>query len=144
MNIWSDTTGPLPMTTGNFTGDVFSSDTTAGTFSFSNTGVNLISSNAGDAPKPIYRLVYRLAAPLTLPAGEYWFSHDASVRSQPAPSSTGNSVTVEEFERLITSQRRTPGAPRRVSLFGLEMSMEDSWNLEAPITVRPNRPIEQH
>ena len=53
MNIWSNASGPLPKTTGNFTGDVFSSDTTAGTFTFAGTGVNLISSGAGDAPKPI-------------------------------------------------------------------------------------------
>ncbi len=144
MNIWSNTTGPLPKTTGNFTGDVFSSDSTAGTFTYSNTGAYLISSNAGDAPKPIYRLVYQLAAPLTLPAGEYWFSHDASVRAQPAAGSTTESVTAEDLQRLITSQKRTPGEPRRVFLYGVELSMEDSWNLATPVTVRPNRPIEQH
>lgn len=144
MNIWSNATGPLPKTTGNFTGDLFSSDTTAGTFSFSDTGVNLISSVAGDAPKPIYRLVYRLATPLTLPAGEYWFSHDASIRAQSATSSTTESVTVEDLQRLITSQRRTPNEARRVFLYGVELSMEDSWNLAKPVTVRPNRPIVQH
>jgi uncharacterized protein (TIGR03437 family) len=144
MNIWSNTTGPLPKTTGNFTGDVFSSDTTAGTFSFANTGINLISSGAGDAPKPIYRLIYRLAAPLTLPAGEYWFSHDAAVRAQPATNVTTDSITVEDFQRLIYSQGQQHGEARRVSLFGVEMSIEDSWNLAKPVTVRPNRPIEQH
>ena len=40
MNIWSNAAGPLPKTTGNFAGDVFSSDKTAGTFSFADTGVN--------------------------------------------------------------------------------------------------------
>jgi len=144
MNIWSNTSGPLPKTTGNFAGDVFSSDTTAGTFGFADTGVKLISGIAADAPKPIYRLTYQLASPLTLPAGEYWFSHDASVRAQPATSSTERSVTAEDLQQFITSQRRTSGEARRVSLYGVEMSMEDSWNLGSPVTVRPNRPIEQH
>jgi uncharacterized protein (TIGR03437 family) len=145
MNIWSNTAGPLPKTTtANFTGDVFSSDTTAGTFSFSNTGVNLISSGVEDAPKPIYRLVYQLAAPLTLPAGEYWFSHDASVLAIAGTSSTTESITADDLQRLITSQKRAPSAARRVSLYGVELSMEDSWNLAKPVTVRPNRPIEQH
>ena len=39
------------------------------------------------------------------------------------------SVTAEDLQRVITSQRRTPGEARRVSLYGVEMSMEDSWNL---------------
>ena len=144
MNIWSNTSGPLPMTTGNFTGDVFSSDTTAGTFSFSNTGVNLISSVAANAPKPIYRLVYQLASPFTLPAGEYWLSHDASVLAQRATSSTADFVTVEDLQRLITSQNRPQDEARRVFLYGVELSMEGSWNLARPVTVRPNRPIERH
>ncbi len=144
MNIWSNTTGPLPKTTGGFIGDVFSSDTTAGTFSFADTGVSMISSNPSDAPKPIYRLVYQLASPLTLPAGDYWFSHDAAVRPQAAPGSAGQSVTLEELQRLITSQRWTPGEPRRVFMYGVEMSMEDSWILATPVTVRPNHPVEQH
>jgi hypothetical protein len=144
MNIWSNTTGPLPKTTGNFTGDVFSSDTATGTFTFSNTGVNLISSDATDAPKPIYRLVYRLAVPLTLAAGEYWFSHDASVLAQPGTSSTPESISADDLQRLIASQKRVPSEARRVSLYGVELSIEDSWLLAKPVTVRPNRPIEQH
>jgi uncharacterized protein (TIGR03437 family) len=144
MNIWSNTTGPLPKTTGNFTGDVFSSDTAAGTFSFSNTGVNLISSDGTDAPKPIYRLVYRLAAPLTLPAGEYWFSHDASVLAQLGTSSAAEAITADDLQRLITSQKQAPSEARRVSLYGVELTVQDSWHLASPVTVRPNRPIEQH
>jgi hypothetical protein len=143
MNIWSNTTGPLPKTTGNFVGDVFSSDTTAGSFSFADTGVRLVSSQATDAPKPIYRLTYQLASPLTLPAGEYWFSHDASVRTQPVKSSPAQSVTAEDLQRFITSQKPTPGEARRVFLYGVEMRMKNSWNLASPVTVRPARPIEQ-
>lgn len=144
MNIWSNTTGPLPRTTGGFIGDVFSSDTAGGTFGFADTGVKLVSNSAADASKPIYRLTYRLASPLTLPAGDYWFSHDASVRPQPAAGSTAQSVTVEQLHQFITSQQRTPGEVRRVFVYGVELSMEDSWNLATPVTVRPVRPIEQH
>jgi uncharacterized protein (TIGR03437 family) len=144
MNIWSNSTGPLPRTTGGFIGDVFSSDTTAGTFGFSDTGVKMISSSAADAPKAVYRLTYRLASPLTLPAGDYWFSHDASVRPQAAPSPTGQSITVQELQQFVSSQRWTPGEASRVFLYGVELSMKDSWNLPTPVTVRPDRPIEQH
>ena len=145
MNIWSNTSGPPPKTTGNFTGDVFSSDTATGTFSvFSDTGVRLISSVAGDAPKPIYRLVYQLAKPLALAAGEYWFSHDASIRAQPALNSTTQSLTVDDLQRFIAAQERPLRRASKVFLSGVELTMEDSWVLASPSVVRPNRPVEQH
>jgi uncharacterized protein (TIGR03437 family) len=144
MNIWSNAAGALPRTTGNFKGDVFTSDTTAGTFSFSATGVNLISSGVGDAPHPIYRLVYRLATPLTLPAGEYWFSHDASVRSESSTKSVTQSVTVDDLRQFIASQGHASAEVRRVFISGAEMTIQDSWSLAKPVTVRPNRPIERY
>ncbi len=144
MNLWSNAAGPLPKSTGTFTGDVFSSDKTAGTFSFSNTGVNMISSTAGDAPKPIFRLVYELAAPITLPAGEYWFCHDASVRTSDTPVPASELITADEFARWVPSLRPLAEQPRRVSLFGVEFGLHDLWSLPRVVTVRPGAPLEQH
>jgi uncharacterized protein (TIGR03437 family) len=157
MNLYSNATGTLPKETGTFTGDVFSSDTTAGTFSFSDTGVKVLSSLPTDDPKSIYRLSYKLAAPLTLPAGEYWFSHDASVRTTPAASSTAAAgtqetasadgtpmVSLDELRGLIASQTdgRAP-APVRFSFFGREMILQHTWNLPGAVTVRPSAVVAQ-
>jgi len=90
MNIWDcvmDGVYPMP-STNSFTGDVFSSDSTAGTFSWSDTGVvREYSGWPAGKTDPIYRLVYTLDAPLTLEAGEYFFSHDAIITfpSRPRP-----------------------------------------------------------
>jgi len=73
MNIWSNGGSNRPATN-SFTGDVFSSDNVPGTFSYSPTNVDRVFSDG--ARDRIYRLVYRLITPITLPAGEYWFSHD--------------------------------------------------------------------
>jgi hypothetical protein len=82
MNVWSNVAGDLlPTNTGSFDGDVFSSDSTAGTFSWSDTGIDRIGSTS---QQDIYRLTYTLANPVTLPAGEYWFSHDAVIVPEPA------------------------------------------------------------
>jgi hypothetical protein len=83
MNIWSNVTGNLlPVNTGGFTGDVFSTDNVAGSFSANNTGV--VRTFADNTTDPIYRLEYTLATPVTLQAGEYWFSHDASLVPEPS------------------------------------------------------------
>ena len=144
MNIWSNVSGNQPKETGNFSGDVFSSDTTAGTFSFSDTGVKVLSSISTDAPKPIYRLSYRLASPLTLPAGEYWLSHEASVRAQPATSSTAQAIAIslDDLDQWISSQRAQPRNHVRFSWFGREMSLEDSWTLPGAVVVKPDAVIE--
>jgi hypothetical protein len=85
MNIWDcvmDGIYPMP-SADTFTGDVFSSDSVAGTFTWSDTGVVRKYSGWGEGvTDPIYRLVYTLDEPLVLPAGEYFFSHDATI---PAP-----------------------------------------------------------
>jgi hypothetical protein len=91
MNIWtsvdeivSGTTYPMP---GNdtFTGDVFTSDTASGTFSFSDTGeVRTYSGWGVGVTDSIYRLVYALDTPITLEPGEYFFSHDMTVVPEPA------------------------------------------------------------
>lgn len=76
MNLWSNAAGNLPTNTGSFVGDVFSSDDTAGAFSWSDTG-NVRTGSASQ--QHIYRLTYTLDNPLTLQAGTYWFSHDATI-----------------------------------------------------------------
>jgi hypothetical protein len=80
MNIWSNVTGDLlPVNTGGFTGDVFSTDNSQGSFSWSDTGVNRIYPGVAGFPEPIYRLVFNLSSPINLQPGIYWFSHDASI-----------------------------------------------------------------
>jgi uncharacterized protein (TIGR03437 family) len=142
MNIWSNTSGVLPDETGNFTGNIFSSDTTAGTFSYSATNVNMVSSISTNAPKPIYRLSYVLATPLTLPAGQYWFSHDASVRASPAATSTSDAISLDDFQRIISSQHVSGRNVTHFSFFGREMTFEDSFALPRAVTVRPSAVIE--
>ena len=81
MNIWSncqDGAHPMPCVN-SFIGDVFSSDLTAGTFSYADTGVVRHYSGFSDDNDIIYRLTYTLDVPLVLPAGEYFFSHDAQL-----------------------------------------------------------------
>ena len=82
MNIWSNVANDLlPVDTGGFTGDVFSSLTTPGAFSWADTGYDRTGSSS---QQNIYRLTYTLNAPLTLQAGTYWFSHDVRVVPEPA------------------------------------------------------------
>jgi uncharacterized protein (TIGR03437 family) len=76
MNIWSDR-GGMPSAPNGFVGDVFSSDRAAGKFSYSETEVPRIYKDG--VKDPNYRLVFTLERPMTLEAGEYWFSHDLSI-----------------------------------------------------------------
>ena len=81
MNIWSNVANDLlPVNTGGFTGDVFSSLTTPGSFAWADTGFDRTGSSS---VQNIYRLTYTLNAPLTLQAGTYWFSHDVTVVPEP-------------------------------------------------------------
>lgn len=82
MNIFSSFAGTDPNTrevtnTNSFTGDVFTSDLTGGTFSYADTGYDRVGSSG--LVSSIYRLTYTLDAPLTLGPGEYFFSHDVTV-----------------------------------------------------------------
>jgi hypothetical protein len=78
MNLWSNVDGDLlPTNTGSFTGDVFSSDTTLGTFAVSYTGVDRIMPDS--STDPIWRVTYALDDPFVLQPGIYWFSHDAII-----------------------------------------------------------------
>lgn len=88
-NVFSEVAGQLPANTGSFAGDVFSSDTTAGTFSWSDTGFDRVTTAS---TSDIYRLTYTLAAPVTFAAGDYYFSHDASLVPLPSAAWMGLGV----------------------------------------------------
>jgi hypothetical protein len=85
MNLWSETTDGslLPVNTGSFIGDVFSTATSSGTFSVSDTLVDRVFDD-GVTTDNIYRVEYHLDSPLTLAAGGYYFSNSASVVPEPA------------------------------------------------------------
>jgi hypothetical protein len=83
VNIWSSIsygTYAMPTFTNSFDGDVLCSDNVAGIFSVSDTGVKRHYSGWGAGVDDIiYRVEFQLDAPVTLEAGEYFFSHDATV-----------------------------------------------------------------
>ncbi len=85
MNIWSNVQGDLlPVDTGGFDGDVFSSDTSSGTFATSDTGVDRIfGDDYGNMHDDIFRLSFVPDQQLVLQPGEYWFSHDAAIVPEP-------------------------------------------------------------
>ncbi len=92
MNIYSTVNGTggdagyvMPMNTGAFRGDVFNDDNAAGTFTVSDTGEKRYFYGFPGDEDRIYRLTYELDSPITLPAGEYFFSHDAQIPPIPEP-----------------------------------------------------------
>jgi uncharacterized protein (TIGR03437 family) len=140
MNIWSNA-GGLPKETGGYAGDVFSSDSAAGTFAVSATSVNRVSNVATAPTDPVWRLDYKLNTPVTLPAGEYWFSYDASIRDNPSTgTSTSASVTTSELSDIIQMQPQS-GKAVKFSFFGREMIYQESWILPFGVEVRPVSPI---
>jgi uncharacterized protein (TIGR03437 family) len=144
MNIFSNASGlPKQNATNPFVGDVFSSDTVAGTFTYVDSGARMTSSVATNVPKVIYRLTYTLASPITLPPGSYWFANDASIRATAAASSTANSITEREFTDYIARHQVDP-KQYRFSFFGQEMFLTDSLSLPSAVRIRPNSPIEKH
>ncbi len=91
MNIWSNLDVDMGTYTqktpaiASFTGDVFSTDTTAGTFSWGDTGVDRVfGDDYENATDDILYLTFTLDTPLVLQPGEYWFSHDAVIVPVPA------------------------------------------------------------
>lgn len=63
-----------------FTGNILSSDTTSGTLAWSDTGVDRVfGADYGSATDDILRLSFTLDQAITLPAGVYFFSHDATI-----------------------------------------------------------------
>jgi hypothetical protein len=88
MNIWSsiqDGSNSYMPRVASFTGDVLSTDSRPGVFQVSETSVNRVFPVCPDLPfmpidpDPIWRLVFKLRAPVTLQAGVYFFSHDAII-----------------------------------------------------------------
>jgi hypothetical protein len=82
MNIWSSIVsgnGLIPAVN-SMAGDVFSTDSAAGAFSWSDTGEDrYLSSWAAPHTRDIMRLQFTLSQPITLQPGEYFFGHDAVV-----------------------------------------------------------------
>jgi hypothetical protein len=74
-----------------FTGDVFSTDVKAGTFTWGDTGVDrvLVGTNGVVTTDDILRLTFTLNTPITLLPGEYWFSHDAIIYPPAKPAFDG-------------------------------------------------------
>jgi uncharacterized protein (TIGR03437 family) len=144
-NIWTNNGGVPTLTTGTqqFVGNTFSSDTTAGTFAYSDTNVQIVSSVATNAPKDIYRLTYTLATPITLPAGEYWLSHDASVRSTPGATSTSLRITDHQLKDYISGQK-VDGTTYRFNMFGRDLFFTNSWSLPVAVQVVPSSPVERN
>ncbi len=106
MNIWSsfqDNPGGNPNSympaVASFTGDVFSSSTTCGTFTWSDTGVDRIFPDwlVGYAPDDIFRMTFTLDTPVVLPSGVYFFSHDAIIHwlVDIKPGSDRNSINLK-------------------------------------------------
>jgi hypothetical protein len=79
MNIWSvkRENGTLMPAEQSFTGDVFTTDDRRGNFEFSETGVTREWTRLTDGAEKVWRLTYAPEEAVTLPAGEYFFSHDA-------------------------------------------------------------------
>jgi hypothetical protein len=85
MNIWSNLQGDLLPAVASFSGDVFTSDTAQGTFSWGDTGIDRVfGDDYGNITDDILYLRLALDTPITLDAGEYWFSHDAQIVPEPA------------------------------------------------------------
>lgn len=85
MNIWSSTDASgdlLPVNTNSFIGDVFSTHVTSGMTSVTDSGVDRVFDDG--ATDDIFRLEFKLDTPITLAAGEYFFSHDAAIVPEPS------------------------------------------------------------
>lgn len=87
-----------------FSGNIFCSDTVAGTFTWGPTGYSRL--NEYNDPHSIYSLVYTPETPLTLPAGDYFFAHDAEIYV-PEPGSAGLLLALAA-PALLLRQRRRP------------------------------------
>ncbi len=104
MNIWSSSAF-TPIETGGYVGDVFSTDSANGSFAYSRTNFSRTSSLPSVLPSPIDRITYTLGSPLTLPAGDYWISHDVAIRNAPAASSTSKAVRGGSGDTMVFPKR---------------------------------------
>jgi len=105
MNIWDDNPDHMPVNSGSFVGNRFSSDKAGGAFSVSDTGVSRVFQDG--TRDPIYRLRYVLDAPIVLDAGVYWFSHDVG---EPKAAAASGSVTAEAVGASSAQQYPRPKA----------------------------------
>ena len=105
MNIWSNVLGDLlPTNTGGFDGDIFSSDSTAGSFTTSDAGIDRVfGTDFANMHDDIFRLSFALDNPLVLQPGEYWFSHDATIVPEPSAIVLGS---LGAFGLILAARRR--------------------------------------
>jgi len=103
VNIFSDSAG-FPASN-SFVGDVFSSDSATVTSEFSETDAQRVF--ADGFSDRIYRMVYTLETPITLPAGEYWFSHDTAVPQD------GGGIQQLSLKTKATSRAHKPIPPAK-------------------------------
>lgn len=108
MNIWSET-GDLPTNTGSFLGDVFTTATAGGTFTYSYTGVDRVFTTNNIYPAgtrdPIWRMVWTADAPVTLQAGDYYYANDALVGAVTPEPGTMSLLGIG-LVALVGAQRR--------------------------------------
>lgn len=88
-----------------FTGDVFTSDEAAGDFVLSDTGVDRVFPTTMNRPnQDIWRVVFKMSEPVTLPAGVYFFSHQAYVAQEVTidikPGAEPNSIDLKSKGRV--------------------------------------------
>ena len=90
INVWSNVSGDLlPTNTGSFEGNVLALEGKLGSSNFSVSSTGVSREFADGTLDPIYKLTYTFDAPITLAAGEYWFSHDAAIAPVPLPLAAG-------------------------------------------------------
>lgn len=110
MNIWSSTVvgaDLLPTNTGSFIGDVFSTHTSGGTITVTDSNVDRVyGANDGSVTDDIFRVEFKLDAPITLAAGEYFFSHDAAIVPEPSSYVLLSGMFSIALISYVVSQRR--------------------------------------
>ena len=78
MNIYSNTPANLPGAN-SFAGNIFSTDNVQGSYAISPTAVSRRFKSSATLD-PIWRVSFTLAQPLTISAGDYWFSSDGAIQ----------------------------------------------------------------
>lgn len=89
VNIWTSVADGMYLmpSVNSFVGDAFSSLNSGGSFATSDAGVDRVFPSwlSGGISDDIYRLTYTADDAITLPAGEYFFSHSAVIQPVPEP-----------------------------------------------------------
>jgi hypothetical protein len=113
MNIWGEDSSTLLPSTDSMVGDVWSSDNWAGSFAWADTGVDRIYSGFSNGDDNIYALTFALDDPITLEAGDYYFSHDAYITEQAYASPNASDDSPEPATWLLLGATGIVGLIRR-------------------------------